>query len=203
MRNIIQLLVLSVAITGLAACVTPGGSVEERRTKAEQGDADSQFRLGVAYDLGQGVRANLKEAATWYRKAAEQGRANAQNSLGSMYQNGQGVPQDFAEAYRWYQKAADQGYGEAYNNIAYLLDGGLGVKQDKGKAIELYHKAAEAGSLNAAYNLAKSYWHGDGAEKDLVTAFMWMDMARFAAQHHSDRQLNGAFEASLIKSLLA
>jgi hypothetical protein len=39
---------------------------------AEEGDAESQFRLGVMYETGQGVPQDYAEAVRWYRKAAQQ-----------------------------------------------------------------------------------------------------------------------------------
>lgn len=197
MKNVRCFLLVCVAVAGLSACATPGVSVEELRAKANQGDPASQYKLGVAYDSGQGVQRNLTEAAAWYKKAAEQGYAEAQNSLGSMYQSGQGVPQDYAEAHRWYQKGADQGSYNACNNLAYLYDQGLGVKQDKEKAVKLYHTAADAGSLDAVYNLAKSYWRGDGVKQDLVKAYMWMDLARLYTQFHPNRQLKWRIRGEL------
>jgi len=196
-NNVKRFFAVCVAVVGLSACATSGVSVEELRTKANQGDPASQFKLGLAYDSGQGVQRNLTEAAAWYKKAAEQGHAEAQNSLGSMYQNGQGVPQDYAEARRWYQKAADQGNGAAYNNLGFLYDDGLGVKQDKEKAVKFYHTAADAGSLYAVYNLAKSYWRGDGVKQDLIEAYMWMDLARFYTQFHPNRQLKWRIRGEL------
>lgn len=34
---------------------------------------EAQFRLGVSYDAGKGVRQDYCEATKWYSKAAEQG----------------------------------------------------------------------------------------------------------------------------------
>jgi hypothetical protein len=52
---------------------------------AEQGDAESQFNLGPAYEMGLGVPKNFVAAARWYLKAAEQGFASAQQNLGLLY----------------------------------------------------------------------------------------------------------------------
>ena len=71
------------------------------REKAENGDVESQFNLGIQYQDGKGVEQNFKEAVKWYRKAAEQGDSDAQNNLGFMYQKGQGVERDFGEARKW------------------------------------------------------------------------------------------------------
>ena len=45
--------------------------------KAEQGDAEAQYRLGSCYYNGDGVNEDKAEAVKWYRKAAEQGDSNA------------------------------------------------------------------------------------------------------------------------------
>ncbi len=66
--------------------------------RAEQGDADAQYRLGGWYELGFGLSQDYREAVRWYRAAAEQGYSEAQYNLGMMYNKGTGVPQDFKEA---------------------------------------------------------------------------------------------------------
>ena len=55
-------------------------------SKAEQGLAATQHKLGVMYETGKGVPVDDTQAATWYRKAADQGHPSAQFSLGLMYQ---------------------------------------------------------------------------------------------------------------------
>ena len=76
---------------------------------AEQGDAATQFNLGLMYANGQGVKQDYFEAVKWYRQAAEQGHANAQANLGSAYGAGRGVRQDYTEAVKWFKKAAENG----------------------------------------------------------------------------------------------
>jgi len=50
--------------------------------KAEQGDANAQFNLGVMYGFGIGVTQNDISAAKWFRKAAKQEHAGAYGGLG-------------------------------------------------------------------------------------------------------------------------
>src|ERR1035437_2773513 len=88
---------------------------------AEQGDAQSQYNLGVLYTQGLGVPRNLKDAANWMRKAAEQDLATGETGLGAAYENGDAVPSDPVEAAKWYQKAVDQKYVPAMNRLALLL----------------------------------------------------------------------------------
>jgi TPR repeat protein len=102
---------------------------------AEQGNADSQFWLGVAYEQNWFGTTDLKEAAKWYRKAAEQGQPDAQTSLGMLYEYGDGVEQDYALAAEWYRKAAEHvpdlgGAGVARSRLASLYMEGHGVPKN-------------------------------------------------------------------------
>ncbi len=78
---------------------------EATGAKAEGGDAEAQFSLGLrlAHD---GDAQNYVQAAHWYLKAAEQNHARAQFNLGVMYATGQGVPHDDARSLMWIGKAA-------------------------------------------------------------------------------------------------
>src|SRR5260370_41166987 len=71
--------------------------VEELRAKAEAGDADSEYHLGLRYYNGEGVAKDLAEAVKWYRKAAEQNHAKAQYNLANCFFNGQGVAKNRVE----------------------------------------------------------------------------------------------------------
>src|SRR2546426_5529147 len=81
----------------------------EARTKAEQGDAEAQFTLGLSCEFIPGNGQSEVEAAKWFRRAADQGHSLAQFNLAVMYAAGQGVPVDEAEAARFFRLAADQG----------------------------------------------------------------------------------------------
>ena len=72
--------------------------------KAESGDADAQFQLGDCYFFGLGVKRDLVEGASWYRKAAEAGQMKAQFNLGGCFHEGMGVEPDLMAAIRWWRK---------------------------------------------------------------------------------------------------
>ena len=102
---------------------------------AEQGNADSQFWLGVAYDQNWFGTTDNEEAAKWFRRAAEQGQPDAQVSLGQAYEYGDGLEQNYALAAEWYRKAAEHvpdlgGAGQGRNQLGLLYEGGLGVPKD-------------------------------------------------------------------------
>ena len=82
---------------------------DEAKAKAEAGDAEAQYSLGVMYDSGEGVAEDKKKAAKWYRLAADQGDAIAQTCMGWMYSQGQGVEQNYVTAYAWASIAATNG----------------------------------------------------------------------------------------------
>ena len=84
------------------------------RVRAEQGDATSQFSLGVRYTSGSGVPQDSREAIKWLLLAAGQGYSLAQHVLGDAYDNGWWlVPKDSKEAVKWYRLAAEQGNATA------------------------------------------------------------------------------------------
>lgn len=103
--------------SGLLASAVFAADLAETRKKAEQGDADAQFNLGLMYNNGIGVPKGSTEAVKWYRKAAEQGNARAQSNLGFMYANGAGVPKDPVLAHVWFNVAGANGNEEARRNL--------------------------------------------------------------------------------------
>ena len=83
--------------------------ISNLKRKAEQGDADAQFNLGVLYYYGDGVPQDYAKARRWWEQAAAQGHAGATLNLGLMYVRGQGVPQNDAKARQWWERAAAHG----------------------------------------------------------------------------------------------
>jgi len=77
------------------------------RAAAEQGDARSQYQLGLAYLDGKGVPKSKEDGKQWIRKAAEQGYTDAQATMGMLALTANGAPD--AEALGWLRKAAAQG----------------------------------------------------------------------------------------------
>ncbi|MFY9398624.1 MAG: tetratricopeptide repeat protein [Desulfomonilia bacterium] len=84
--------------------------VDEYIRKAQQGDVDAQYNLGVIYYHGEGVTRDFEEALSWFQKAAEQDDADAQYNLGFMYGRGEGVKKDQTLSMQWFKRAADQGH---------------------------------------------------------------------------------------------
>ena len=58
--------------------------MEELIKKAEEGDVEAQFQLGLAYYNGDGINKNYRKAYYWFQKAIEQGNGDAQNYIGNL-----------------------------------------------------------------------------------------------------------------------
>jgi len=164
-------------------------SIQALKAKAISGDVDAQLSLARAYDFGNGVRSNLKEAAKWYEAAALQGNASAQNSIGSLYLNGDGVSKDPIKACDWFAKSAAQENVRGIGNWGYCFDFGIGVSKDRVKGAALYEKAAGAGDLQSMLNIGVDYWKGVGVERDLAKGYMWFDLVRFYTQTGSANRM--------------
>jgi len=153
-------------------------AVRRHRRAAEQGDAYSQFKLGLLYFRGEGgVQQDYAEAVKWYRKAAEQGNIDAQMALAGMYDQGYGVPQYYTEAAKWYLKAAEQGWGRAQCRIGTFYELGWGVPQDYAKAAKWYREAADEEVWFGQIALGNMYEKGLGVPRNYIMAHMWYNLA--------------------------
>src|SRR5260221_11633541 len=155
-----------------------GKLLTDIRAKAEKGNAECQYVLGLTFTFGYlGVAQDYAEAVKWYRKAADQNYAWAESNLGAFYEQGQGVVKDDVEAVKWYRKAANQGDIVAQSNLGAMYADGHGVPQDYVEAVKWYRKAAEQGFAGGQYNLGRCYGLGQGVTKDYMEAVKWFRKA--------------------------
>jgi len=123
-----------------------------REFRAE-GGPDGDFAIGLMYYKGEGVKRDMREAASFFHRAADQGHAGAQNNLGLMHVQGSGVPMDYKEAVRWYRMAADQGYDKAQYNLGLLYARGDGVERNRREALHWLALSARQGNSCAMKQL--------------------------------------------------
>jgi uncharacterized protein len=121
------------------------------QAKADLGDADAQFHLGVHYSSAVGDAVDFSQAVRWYQKAADQNHAPAQYNLGMLLARGQGMPPDAAAAAGWIRKAAEGGdargqYDLGSRSHRASLDPRRGdAKEARIEAYKWFHLAAEQG----------------------------------------------------------
>ena len=133
------------------------GRFEEARRlwepRAEAGDTEAQFGLGLLSDIGQGAARDPASAYRWYRRAAEAGMAEAQFNVAVMHDRGAGGPRDVAAAALWYGRAAARGNSRAQFNLAQLYAAGQGLPRNLDQA-EVWYEAAASSVPAAADKLA-------------------------------------------------
>jgi CHAT domain-containing protein/uncharacterized protein YqgQ len=123
--------------------------------KAERGDVDAQFNLGLMYFYGKGVTQNDIEAAKWFRQAAEQGHARASGILGRIL-IAQGK---FDEA----QSVTEKAHQKQPQELAWIINLGhiFLLKGDRQTARSYYQEALPLILDNASF------------EQGLVADFEW------------------------------
>lgn len=141
--------------------------------QVEAGNPVAQYRLGVLYALGQGVKQDYSRAAELFKQSAVGGIAEAQYNVAVMYSEGMGVPRDPALAATWYRKAAQQGNANAAFNLGVAYSNGTGVPQNMQEAVRWFRRAASSGVINAQFNLGLLYERGEGVPQSLVEAYAW------------------------------
>jgi TPR repeat protein len=95
----------------------PDPDRESTQTKADDGNAEAQFSLGLKFASGKPAEQDFAQAVYWYLKAADQNHALAQFNLGIMFATVRGTARDDARALMWIQRAARQGDPGAQHNL--------------------------------------------------------------------------------------
>ncbi len=144
---------------------------------AEQGNANAQFDLGVAYAKGQVLPRDDALARHWFELAAAQGAAKAQYWMGAISERGRGGPRSYDDALQWYRRAADQGFSPAEVAMGRFYGRALGVTRDVGQRTDWYRRAAEHGNPVGQWALGNFYRLGDGVDQDLSQARQWYERA--------------------------
>ncbi|OGS92306.1 MAG: hypothetical protein A2Z95_01300 [Gallionellales bacterium GWA2_60_18] len=120
---------------------------------ASGGNQTAQYRLGLLYYYGKGVKEDEKQAVDLWRKAAAQGHVDSMFQLGSAFllgsQTEKMVDDPDYEAATWYIQAANAGHAEAQYHLGLLFMAGKGVIKDYQQATYWLQKAAAQGHAEA------------------------------------------------------
>jgi TPR repeat protein len=154
----------------------PAEAVKYYRLAAVQDLALARMALGRAYLIGDGVPQSDAEALTWYREPAEQGYAAAQAAMGLAYYNGKGIAENKETGLMWLTRAAEQDDVNAQINLGIIaLD--KNTETDDKAAVGWFRRAALQGFVDAQNALGQAYSLGRGVEKNLVLAYMWLELS--------------------------
>lgn len=111
------------------------------KAAAEKGHKKAQYRVGLCYDKGRGVKEDDVQAVAWYQKSAAQNYDKAQYQLGKCYKEGEGVPKDRKKAVELFMKAAKQDNADAQYQLGKAYLNGKGIEADAAKAKSWLKKA--------------------------------------------------------------
>lgn len=144
--------------------VAPADDVSALLRRAEAGDAEAQYQLGVIHQFSLGVARDDAAARSWFARAAAQDHARALGSLGYMLTVGAGGPADAAGAERALRRAGELGEATAWANLGELI---LQTRPAKAtEAIALLERAVDAGAVNARYRLGRFLVEGEVVPAD-------------------------------------
>ncbi len=171
---------------------------DDIQTKAEDGDAQSQYLLGYIYYYGNNVsdenrnndlvntdiKQDINRAFKWLSRSAEKNDPNAQYLLATMYQKGEGTEQNYDKAIKLLNKSAKQNNTDALMILGSMYyDGALGAKQNYEDSFKNYEQAANGrtwyifGGItpnnHAQYLLANMYFDGKGTKQNYSKAMKY------------------------------
>jgi serine/threonine protein kinase len=128
--------------------------LRSHRARAEAGEAEAQYKLGMMLAHGFGAEKNLTEAVHWLRQAAEQNHLAAQVKLGLLLARTQMPDTSPTQARDWLQKAAERRDARAMFNLGLMHAHGIGIPRDVTAARHWYKRAAALGHSGARTNLS-------------------------------------------------
>jgi len=116
---------------------------------AQQGNAESQYQLGMRYQYGDGVVMDINKANQWLAKAAASGDARSQHALSMFYQQYANNKEGAKKALLWEKKAADHGSADAQYALGIMFKNGRLVRKNEVEAKKWLAMAARQGHLPA------------------------------------------------------
>ena len=125
-------------------------TVEQLKQFAAKGDPQACFELADRYSTGDGVPANINQAAALFEQAAKGGVVNGWFRLGKIYHDGLTSAPDYGRAWDYYTVAARANVLEAQHNIGAILVGAHGVKRDYVEGLAWLIVATKAGDISDA-----------------------------------------------------
>jgi small GTP-binding protein len=163
---------------------------------AELGDAEGQWRFGLAAERGQGIDVDFTMAANYYRLSADAGNSPGEWHLGLAFLNGMGVGQDLGESTRLFRLSADHQNSDGQWCYGRALARGDGVARDLDAATHYYQLSADQGNPVGQYCFAVALHDGVGVAADQVQSVDYFKRAadqghRFARFRYAVGLLSG------------
>jgi SEL1 protein len=163
------------------------------------GDALSQYSLGIMYLNGLSVRSDPIKAAEYFAAAADQDLASAQVRLGALFLD-QG---DVDTAIKYFNLAGAHGHVEAFYYLAELTHQGIGRDKSCSVASMYYKSVAEkAESILASFKEANEAYDAGDMETALVNFMLAAEQGFETAQGNVAYLLDKTIPRHSLPSLL-
>jgi hypothetical protein len=150
--------------------------LKKLQQKEMEEDALQEAFAKTEEPLGWYFAGKLSDGGRWeqfdfYKKSAEGGCSWGQVKYGDYFEYGRNVEKDKKVFVEWLEKAANQNNPQAMDLLGlwFRYWGG-----DKEKAVSYYRDSAELSWKYSMYNLAEMLRKGEGCEKDLIQAVVWV-----------------------------
>ena len=145
--------------------------------RAQAGDHFAQYRVGLMYGKGTGVKENQNTSMDWYQLAAAAGNTKAIYNIGLRYFEGKDVPKDLVRAIEFWHRSASLGHIPSQNNLAVAYLKLEKTPEYHRQGIYWLTKAAESGSFQAQNSLAVEYLLGENIKRNPTHGFYWNQLA--------------------------
>ncbi|MEI9969815.1 MAG: tetratricopeptide repeat protein [Terracidiphilus sp.] len=162
-------------------------SLDQLLSKAQKGDSDSQYQLGLLYEHGSPeTPKDSAEAVKWFIRLADNGDRRGENALGIAYLHGYGVTENEAVGFEWFYKAALKGYPAAQFNLAGAYYQGRGIQKNTKEAFNWFAEAARNGESSAQAVLCIEYQSNRLIEADPTLSYAWCLIAKETGDKHPE-----------------
>lgn len=164
-----------------------------KRVAEVTSEAESLYKLSVAYHNGDGVSRDSKRAFELMQQAANLGSLKAYLALAAHYDYGIGVSRSPKRAFDWYRRAAVAGDADGQYDVAACYYSGLGAPRSYRSAVKWLQRAVKQRVPEAAFLLGCCYEHGRGVKRDSPRAMMLFRLA--ARSGHPDAHVEIGFHS--------
>lgn len=185
-----RLTALMVLLILLWGCTSPGGVSDTEqfrliRERADAGDPESQYRLGLEYTVTSRWAWDHARGYRWFAAAAQRGHADAQYMAGMGKLLGRGTSYDEEGAVEMFRRSARQGQERAQYQLGLAYLDGRSVVKDRPWGRQWLEQAAWNGHKEAQFMLGALFAQGVGGQESLAEAWRWLEKARLSNQAQS------------------
>ncbi len=171
------------------------------QSQAYQGDAHAQFKVGFAYEVGDGLPQDEGRALAWYEKAASQGHKNAIMNLAAIDK----ADQPYLDSEMAYQtelmSQAQSGDIDARNQLGKMLINNVLYEPDRQQIFQWVKETALAKERESQYVLAQMFEMGVSVPQNYIQAYAWYSIAAAAGDDRARFNRDALAERMSVKQL--